>query len=508
MRDSMCRNGMRRDHRGSSMKNANRLFGRKLSKLILTPVISFGLVAGFAVSPARAATVNVIVPCSSGDTNFYASDQDIIVFSFDPDCPNSAEFYNYVGLGTAIGNLERTPGPTLSSGSVTTVSNVGFPSLDTWKTSLSTGLTISSRFITDNGRVDIGGTPVGQISVGGHVAMVIGSSPTFYRNIVWQGATPPVSATPTITTQPSSSSTTVGEPLLLSVVASAAGTLTYQWKKDGTSVSGATSATLSIPSVALGDAGSYTVDVINTESNNAPVTVTSNAAVVTVAPASTPTPTPTPTTSAVPVAVAPKAAIEFKIPEGKPVAAAPVDVEVEGLKDQSKYVITVRSTPIIVDQGSIFNSRLKTSIKIPAGLTPGWHSITIDATAADGSPWNEVMYFEVSASGLLKSTSTLRTAKAGAIAFSAGTSAVSSATKKNIKATVKEAGKSAKYTITGSAGQLPGVSDKAVKALAKKRANVLKAYLVKLGVPKSSITIKTKVVKQGKKPKASVLALY
>jgi hypothetical protein len=36
------------------MKNSKRLFGRKLSKLILTPIISFGLVAGFAVSPASA----------------------------------------------------------------------------------------------------------------------------------------------------------------------------------------------------------------------------------------------------------------------------------------------------------------------------------------------------------------------------------------------------------------------------------------------------------------------
>ena len=206
--------------------------------------------------------------------------------------------------------------------------------------------------------------------------------------------------------------------------------------------------------------------------------------------------------------MAPKAAIEFKIPEGKPVAAAPVDVEVEGLKDQSRYTITVRSKPIIVDQGTIYNSRLKTSIRVPAGLSPGWHSITIDATAADGTPWNDVMFFEVSASGLLKSTSTVRTANPGGIAFNAGTSSLSSASKKNIKATVKQAGKSAKYTIIGSAGQMSGVSDKAVKALAKKRANILKAYLVKLGVSKSSITIKTKVVKQGKKPKASVLALY
>jgi hypothetical protein len=73
---------------------------------------------------------------------------------------------------------------------------------------------------------------------------------------------------------------------------------------------------------------------------------------------------------------------------------------------------------------------------------------------------------------------------------------------------VKKTGKAATYEITGSAGKKSGVSDRATRALAKKRAQVMQAYLVSLGVPKSSITIKTKVVKPGKKPKASVKALY
>jgi outer membrane protein OmpA-like peptidoglycan-associated protein len=344
----------------------------------------------------------------------------------------------------------------------------------------------------------------GDIPAGTYKIMVADNNGNASNYVSWTVAAP-ASSNPTISTQPASASKTVGEALSLSVTATGAGTLSYQWKKSGTAISGATSATFSIPSVATSDAGSYTVDVTNTESNKTPATVTSSAAVVTITAAPVAS---TPSVVAATPAVAPKAAIEFKIPEGKPVAAAPVDVEVEGLKDQSRYTITVRSTPIIVEEGTIFNSRLKTSIRIPAGLSPGWHSITIDATAADGTPWNEVMYFEVSASGLLKSTSNVRKANPGAISFSAGTSSLSSATKKNIRATVKQAGKSAKYTVTGTAGQMTGVSDKAVRALAKKRANVLKAHLVKLGVSKSSITIKTKVVKQGKRPKASVLALY
>jgi outer membrane protein OmpA-like peptidoglycan-associated protein len=464
------------------------------------------LVAGMgaiSATPAQAtpATVNVTVSCTA-DTLVTATpsydpttpEGDILNFSFASDCPSTAAMYNSRAW-SQHGFLfsTRPTGATLWSGM--------------WLYRKSSGVnSVSTNLMT----MDNGGSTA--LAVGSTIAILVldDQSSLAGQAIKWQGAP---SVTPTFTTQPASASKTVGDALSLSVAVSngGLGILSYQWKKDGVSLSGKTSATLSIPSVATSDAGSYTVEVTNTQDVQqgfSPTTVTSSAAVVTVAAAASTPSVSAPATATTTPTVAPKAAIEFKIPEGKPVAAAPVDVEVEGLKDQSSYTITVRSTPIIVDQGTIYNSRLKTSIKIPSGLTPGWHSITVDATAADGTPWNEVMYFEVSASGLLKSTSDVRTSNPGAIAFSAGTSSLSSATKNSIKATVKEAGKSAKYTITGTAGKKSGVSDKAVKALAKKRANILKAYLVKLGVSKSSITIKTKVVKQGKKPKASVLALY
>lgn len=73
--------------------------------------------------------------------------------------------------------------------------------------------------------------------------------------------------TPSITTDLTSSvSVKAGGTLTLSVNAkvSDGGTLSYVWKKGGQSIDGATSATYTKANVTVSDAGSYTVDVINT----------------------------------------------------------------------------------------------------------------------------------------------------------------------------------------------------------------------------------------------------
>ena len=59
--------------------------------------------------------------------------------------------------------------------------------------------------------------------------------------------------------------------------ASDGGTLTYQWKKDGTNISGATSASYTISSFTAADAGSYTCEVTNTKGSNDPAKTTSDA---------------------------------------------------------------------------------------------------------------------------------------------------------------------------------------------------------------------------------------
>jgi hypothetical protein len=73
-----------------------------------------------------------------------------------------------------------------------------------------------------------------------------------------------VSLPPTITTQPGPTNQTVasGATVTYSVVASLA--TTYQWRKDGVSISGATASTLTLTNVQPSNSGSYTVVVSNT----------------------------------------------------------------------------------------------------------------------------------------------------------------------------------------------------------------------------------------------------
>ncbi|MFL5754007.1 MAG: PQQ-dependent sugar dehydrogenase [Bacteroidia bacterium] len=83
---------------------------------------------------------------------------------------------------------------------------------------------------------------------------------------------------PVITSQPASQSITQGQPVTFSVSSSGATPLNYQWKKNGSAISGATSSIYSINSVQQSDAGQYSVVVSNNygtaTSSNATLTVT------------------------------------------------------------------------------------------------------------------------------------------------------------------------------------------------------------------------------------------
>ncbi len=70
--------------------------------------------------------------------------------------------------------------------------------------------------------------------------------------------------TPVITTQPATgSSVCVGAGVRISVAASSSGSLTYQWYKDGSLLSGQTSATLTLDNVTVPQGGSYRAMVSN-----------------------------------------------------------------------------------------------------------------------------------------------------------------------------------------------------------------------------------------------------
>jgi formylglycine-generating enzyme required for sulfatase activity len=81
-----------------------------------------------------------------------------------------------------------------------------------------------------------------------------------------------------LTSQPTNATANPGASASFSVTAAGGGPYTYQWKKNGTSISGATGATLSLSNVQPTDAASYTVVVTGMGS------VTSDAASLTVVP--------------------------------------------------------------------------------------------------------------------------------------------------------------------------------------------------------------------------------
>jgi len=82
---------------------------------------------------------------------------------------------------------------------------------------------------------------------------------------------------PIITRQPASTSVAAGQAVSLTVEASGSPVLTYQWRRDGVALAGATSATLNLGAVSAGSAGSYDVVVANSAGN-----VTSRPAIVSV----------------------------------------------------------------------------------------------------------------------------------------------------------------------------------------------------------------------------------
>jgi hypothetical protein len=81
-----------------------------------------------------------------------------------------------------------------------------------------------------------------------------------------------------ITTQPASQTVTSGHTATFSVAAVGSGTLTYQWKKEGTGISGATSATYTTPATTTSETGTQ-FSVVVTDSNGS---ITSNPATLTV----------------------------------------------------------------------------------------------------------------------------------------------------------------------------------------------------------------------------------
>jgi len=92
---------------------------------------------------------------------------------------------------------------------------------------------------------------------------------------------------PSITTPPGSISVVVGQTATFSVVASGMGTLSYQWKKGGVDIAGATGSSYTTPATLITDSGAlFTVAVTNTPAGG---TTLSTPATLTVTPLTPPT---------------------------------------------------------------------------------------------------------------------------------------------------------------------------------------------------------------------------
>jgi hypothetical protein len=92
--------------------------------------------------------------------------------------------------------------------------------------------------------------------------------------------------------------------------------------------------------------------------------------------------------------------------------------------------------------------------------------------------------------------------------FPTGSSVLTKSQKAKIKKAVTTAGKDGTFLVTGAAGRLPGVSDNEVQLLAKKRGQVVKAYLVKLGVSKANVTTEAKSTRLGMVPKTKIVGSF
>ncbi|MBK9991822.1 MAG: immunoglobulin domain-containing protein [Verrucomicrobia bacterium] len=134
------------------------------------------------------------------------------------------------------------------------------------------GATSSTYKIASAAAADAGNYNVIVINTVNSVASAPTTSSTTVLTVV------SATAAPTITTQPSPQSVSIGDTVFLKVEAAGAGTLSYQWAKNGSNISGATSATYTIPMALTTHAGNYSVVV-----SNANGSTTSNSVALSVA---------------------------------------------------------------------------------------------------------------------------------------------------------------------------------------------------------------------------------
>jgi hypothetical protein len=194
-----------------------------------------------------------------------AADYDVVVTNSIGNVTSAAATLT-VNIGPAITSQPLAQTVTVGSAVTLTVTATGTP---------------APTYQWRKGGVDLGGATAASLNLGtvaltdsGDYDVVVTNS---IETVTSETATVTVQELPAITTQPVSQAAQVSTPVAFTVTATGTPAPTYQWRKNGTDITGATSASLGLSNATIADAGSYTVAV-----TNAVGTVVSDAATLTI----------------------------------------------------------------------------------------------------------------------------------------------------------------------------------------------------------------------------------
>lgn len=276
----------------------------------------------------------------------------------------------------------------------------------------------------------------------GNYTVVISSGCTTTTPVTSAVAVLTVNVPAAITGQPAATQNICeGSPATFSVTATGTG-ITYQWRKNGTIITGATSASYTIPAITTGDAASYTVDVIGVAPCGG---VTSAASVLTVKP--------------LPLTITAAGPVNF-CPGGNVVLNAPATTPTNTLS----YIWNRGGTPIAPSQtGQAYTATIS-----------GAYTATITNSANGCS--NTSNTITVSVNGAPQSTIT----PAGTASFCAGSSVVLHG--------LNTPGLTYEWYLNGSTTPIPGATDSTYTA------SVAGSYTVKVSIGSGCSTTSTPTV--------------
>lgn len=100
----------------------------------------------------------------------------------------------------------------------------------------------------------------------------------------------------------------------------------------------------------------------------------------------------------------PAMSLSLEMTAGDSVDNADVEYGASGLKENSDWMLVLRSTPQTLASGSFSSAVLSGTAQLPAGLSAGWHSITLSGVSPTGSTISQAVWFEISETGTLVRT--------------------------------------------------------------------------------------------------------